>query len=91
MAKAADLKGGDAAHNAAALRRVLEGERGPFRDIVLLNAAAALVVAGKAQDLKQGFALATAALDEGRARATLDRLVAISNEPVTTAEKPNRV
>ncbi len=89
MAKAADLKGGDAAHNAAALRRVLEGERGPFRDIVLLNAAAALVVAGKAPDLKQGCALAIAAIDDGRARATLDRLVAITNEPF--GEKPVRV
>jgi len=76
------LKGGDADHNAAALKAVLEGRAGPYRDIALLNAAAALIVAGKADDLKAGVALAAAAVDEGKARAVLDRLVAVSNEEV---------
>lgn len=76
------LKGGDADHNAAALKAVLEGRAGPYRDIALLNAAAALIVAGKADDLKSGVALAAAAVDEGKARAVLDRLVAVSNEEV---------
>jgi anthranilate phosphoribosyltransferase len=80
-AKPEDLKGGDAAYNAAALRRVLDGERGPYRDIVLLNAAAALVVAGRAEDLKQGVAKATPAIDSGRASGVLERLVIITNSP----------
>jgi anthranilate phosphoribosyltransferase len=77
--KPADLKGGDAAHNAGVMRRMLDGEAGPFRDIVLLNAAAALVVAGKAADLKQGVGMATEAVDSGQARNTLTRLIAITN------------
>ena len=52
------LRGGDAAHNAAALLDVLKGKEGPFRDVAILNAAAALIVAGKAKDLKEGVALA---------------------------------
>jgi anthranilate phosphoribosyltransferase len=78
----ADLKGGDAAHNAAALMQVLEGEPGPFRDIVLINAAAALVVADRVPDLKAGATMAAAAIDQGKARATLERLVAITNTQV---------
>lgn len=73
------LRGGDAMANAAALRGVLEGKKGPFRDVALLNAAAALIVAGKANDLKSGVAIARHALDSGEAEATLDRLVAVSN------------
>lgn len=75
-----DLKGGDPAHNAAALRRLLAGERGPYRDIALLNAAAALIVAGKTSSLIDGAARAARAIDDGSARAALDRLAAISNE-----------
>ncbi len=75
----AALAGGDPSHNAAALRRVLAGAPGAYRDIVLLNAAAALVVAGKAQDLAGGAALAGAAIDGGAARQVLERLVAITN------------
>lgn len=69
------LKGGDAAHNAHALERLLEceGERA-YRDIVVLNAAAALVIAGAARDLKNGAQLAQEALDDGRARAKFDEL-----------------
>ena len=75
----AALKGGEAAANATALRRVLEGATGAYRDIVLLNAAAALVVAGKAESLPEGMVLAARAIDGGAARDTLDRLVAITN------------
>jgi anthranilate phosphoribosyltransferase len=75
-----DLKGGDPAHNAAALRMLLSGAAGPYRDIVVLNAAAALVVAGKAGDLREGATLAAGALDSGAARATLEALVKVSNE-----------
>ena len=74
----ADLKGGEPAENAAALRGLLEGAKGPYRDIVLLNSAAALIVADKAKDLKQGAALAADAIDSGRAKFTLDKLVLAS-------------
>jgi anthranilate phosphoribosyltransferase len=69
-----DIRGGDAADNAAALNRLLAGERGAYRDIVLMNAAAALIVAGNAPNLKSGVALAAAAIDDGRARTLLGRL-----------------
>jgi anthranilate phosphoribosyltransferase len=78
-AKLADLKGGDAARNAAAIRDVLSGQPGPFRDIVLLNAAAALVVGAKASNLTEGVRLASNAIETGAARAALDRLIAITN------------
>ena len=78
-ANPADLRGGDPAHNAAALRAVLDGMRSPYRDIAVFNAAAALLVAGKAKDLREGVALAGAALDDGRARETLRKLVDVSN------------
>jgi anthranilate phosphoribosyltransferase len=67
------LRGGDAATNAALAAEVLQGGRGPRRDVVVLNAAAALVVAGRARDLREGASLAAAAIDEGRAAALLDR------------------
>ncbi len=75
-----DLKGGDGVVNAAALREVLGGRKNPYRDISLCNAAASLVVAGKAETLADGMKLAASALDDGRAAAALDRLVAVSNE-----------
>jgi anthranilate phosphoribosyltransferase len=78
-ANPADLKGGDPAHNAAALRAVLEGARNAYRDIAVLNAAAALVVAGAARDLADGVDQARKALDDRAARETLDRLVRVSN------------
>ncbi|HZT90174.1 MAG TPA: anthranilate phosphoribosyltransferase [Stellaceae bacterium] len=71
-----DLKGGDPAHNAVLMRQLLEGERGPLRDIVLLNSAAALLVAGRVAALRDGVELAAASLDGGAARRVLDRLVA---------------
>jgi anthranilate phosphoribosyltransferase len=73
------IKGGDAKHNAEALSEVLRGAPGAYRDTVLLNAAAALVVAEKATDLLAGVRLAAASIDDGEARARLDRLVAVSN------------
>ncbi len=73
-ASLADLKGGDAAHNAQAIRKLLAGEPGAFRDIVVLNSAAALMVAGKAANLKQGAELAVAAIDSGKAAAALSTL-----------------
>jgi anthranilate phosphoribosyltransferase len=75
----AELKGGDPAHNAGRLRDLLDGVKSPYRDIVLLNAAAAFVVAGRADTLKLGASLAAAEIDSGRARATLDKLVSVSN------------
>ena len=79
-ANAADLKGGDAEVNAAALLRLLSGERSAYRDIVLLNAAAALVVADKASDLTEGVVLAAAAIDDGRAQTLLERLIYITHQ-----------
>jgi len=73
------LLGGDASTNAAALKGVLEGKKGAFRDVAVFNAAAALVVAGKAKDLKQGVSLATKSIDAGEAEGALERLVAVSN------------
>src|SRR6202012_5450660 len=65
------LKGGDAATNAVALQGVLDGTPGPYRDVALLNAAAALIVAGKAGDLKEGVMLGVKSLDSGAAAARL--------------------
>ncbi|PZQ17904.1 MAG: anthranilate phosphoribosyltransferase [Ancylobacter novellus] len=73
------LKGGDAAANALALRRVLDGEPGAYRDVAILNAAATLVVAGRAGSLAEGAELAAAALDTGAAYSRLDALVRVSN------------
>lgn len=79
-AKISDLKGGDAAHNATALRNLLQGEPSAYRDIVVLNAAAALIVAGKASGLEDGVGRAQHAIDSGSAARALDRLVAVTNE-----------
>ena len=74
-----DLKGGDGAHNAVALKGVLEGAATPYRDISLANAAASLLIAGRAGDLAEGMALARQSLATGAANATLERLVLASN------------
>ena len=79
-AQARDLAGGDAAANAAALTALLDGAAGPYLDIVLLNAAAALIVAGKTGGLGEGAAMAREAVASGAARACLDKLVAITHE-----------
>lgn len=73
------LKGGDAGANAASLHDVLEGKPGAFRDVALLNAAAALIVAGKAKTLKDGVALGAKSLDGGGAMNKLKQLIAVSN------------
>lgn len=78
-AKMSDLIGGDASVNADAIRRVLDGNREPFRDIVVLNAGAALVVAGIVADLRSGVEAATAAIDNGTAKQVLAKLVEVSN------------
>jgi anthranilate phosphoribosyltransferase len=77
-AKPEALRGGDAEHNAKALLDVLKGKTGPFRDVAVLNAAAALIVAGKAKDLKEGAALAAKSIDSGEAEGRLDRLIKVS-------------
>ena len=73
------IAGGTAAENAAALTRLFDGETGAYRDIVLLNSAAALIVAGNAESLREGAKLAAAALDSGAAKAKLEKIVAVSN------------
>jgi anthranilate phosphoribosyltransferase len=73
------LRGGDADANAAALKAVLEGRPGPYHDIAVFNAAAALVVAGVAKDLKNGVALAQKSIESGEAEGCLDRLIVVSN------------
>ncbi|HUC46214.1 MAG TPA: anthranilate phosphoribosyltransferase, partial [Hyphomicrobiaceae bacterium] len=73
------LKGGDGHANAIALKSVLDGMPSPYRDVALLNAAAALIVAGRAKDLKEGVALGTRSIESGAAAARLKHLVAVSN------------
>ena len=80
------LKGGDARHNARALLEVLEGAKGPYRDIVLLNTAASLVIGGLAEDVPEGLEKAAGAIDEGAAKAALDRLIQTSE---AHAEEPD--
>jgi anthranilate phosphoribosyltransferase len=79
-ASLSDLQGGTPEDSALAMRALLRGKRGPFRDIVLLNAAAAFVVAGRALSLKEGVILAAASIDEGRAEKALDALIAASQD-----------
>jgi anthranilate phosphoribosyltransferase len=78
-AKPEALLGGDAEHNARALLDVLKGKASAFRDIAILNASAALVVAGKAKDLKDAAGVARKSIDSGEAEGRLDRLIAVSN------------
>jgi anthranilate phosphoribosyltransferase len=73
------LKGGDADANAIALQSVLDGMPSPYRDVALLNAAAALVVAGRAKSLKEGVGLGTQSIDSGAALARLKKLIAVAN------------
>jgi anthranilate phosphoribosyltransferase len=75
----ADLKGADPAYNAGRLRALLDGTKDAYRDVVLLNAAAAFIVAGRADTLKLGADLAAQEIDSGRARKTLDALIKVSN------------
>jgi anthranilate phosphoribosyltransferase len=75
----ADLRGGDPAENAAALRGVLAGAAGPHRDIVLLNAAAAFLVADKVETLREGVEMARASIDSGAAQTALEKLIALTS------------
>jgi anthranilate phosphoribosyltransferase len=79
-ASVGDLLGGDREQNAQIIRAILDGEQGPKRDIVLMNAAAALVAGGRARDLKEGVSLAVQSIDKGAARDRLQRLVALSHK-----------
>ncbi len=80
-ASLSELRGGDPPENAEALKALVDGAPGAYRDIVLLNAAAALLVAERVETLREGVALAGAAIDDGRARAALDALVSATNAP----------
>jgi len=73
------VRGGDPSENATALRAVLDGATGSYRDIVLMNAAGSLIVAGRASDLKEGVTIAADSIDSGRAKAKLEALVAVTN------------
>lgn len=75
------LKGGDAETNALAITALLDGHESAYRDIVLLNAAGALITSGQVDNLNDGAAMAAEAIDSGKARTVLNRLVAITNEP----------
>jgi anthranilate phosphoribosyltransferase len=75
----ADLTGGAPAENAEALRALLAGAQGPYRDIVLLNAAAAFLVADRVETLREGVELAASVIDDGRAAGALERLVKVTN------------
>ena len=74
----AALAGGDAAQNAQILRDILDGKGGPRRDVVLLNAAAAIAAGGLAEDIAGGIEVASLSFDSGRARHALDRLIEVS-------------
>jgi anthranilate phosphoribosyltransferase len=79
-AKPEDIKGGDAQENARIIRQVLDGEKGPKRDMVLLNAAAALVAAGLDGDLREGIVRAEEAIDSGRAKEKLEAMIAFTQK-----------
>jgi anthranilate phosphoribosyltransferase len=81
----AEITGGDPAFNAAALTALLDGQKGAYRDIVMLNAAAAFLVADKVETLREGVELAGAVLDDGRAQAALAGLVAATNSETVSA------
>ena len=79
--KKEDLKGGTPQENAEIVRRILNGEKGPKRNAVLLNAGASLYIGGKADSIREGVELAANIIDSGKAAETLDKLIRISNEP----------
>jgi anthranilate phosphoribosyltransferase len=80
-ASLSDLTGGEPAANAQALTELLDGRKGAYRDIVLLNAAAAFLVAERVETLREGVALAAEVIDDGRAKTALARLVEATNTP----------
>ncbi len=86
-ARPEDLKGGTPEENADVIRAMLDGAKGPYRDIVVLNAAAALIVAGQAATLETGARRAAEAIDSGAARSTLLRMAAITHQPPPTRDE----
>jgi anthranilate phosphoribosyltransferase len=80
-AKLSDLTGGDPSVNAEALKALLDGREGPYRDIVLLNAAAALLIGDRVETLREGVSLAAEVIDDGRAKGALDQLIEATNSP----------
>ena len=80
-----ELKGGTPEENAEITRAILNGEKGPKRDAVLLNAGAALYIGGKAESMKEGVALAAELIDSGKAMETLEKLIEVSNRPEAEA------
>jgi anthranilate phosphoribosyltransferase len=86
----AELVGGEPAENAEAVRRMVAGQHGPHRNIVVLNAGAALVVAGRAQSLDEGVALAAQSIDSGAAAATLQRFIDESQEALAEVQAGGR-
>ena len=74
-----EIRGGDGEHNAAALSAILDGAQNPYRNVSVANAAAALVISGKAADIREGVAIATQSINSGAARNALNRLIAVSN------------
>jgi anthranilate phosphoribosyltransferase len=80
VASAGELRGGDPAENAQALRALFDGAVGPYRDIVMLNAGAALVVADRVKDIKEGLRMAGEAIDFAKARKVLEDLIRVTNE-----------
>ena len=84
-----DLRGGDAGFNANAIRQVIGGEPSPHRDIAVLNAAAALMVIGRATDLTAGVALACEVIDDGRADTVLEALIRVSQVEAAEDSAPN--
>ncbi len=86
-ARAEDLRGGDAKTNAKALRSMLAGEAGAFLDVVLYNAAGALIVAGVVENLKDGVDLARSAIDRGKASAALEKMIEITNSASAEASR----
>jgi len=76
-----ELKGGTPEENAEITRAILQGRKGPKRDAVLMNAGASLYIAGKAESMKDGIALAAELIDSGKAAATLEKLILVSNRP----------
>ena len=81
-----DLKGGDAETNALAISALLDGHESAFRDITLINAAGALITSGEVDNLKDGVAMAAEAIDSGKARAVLKKMISITNEAATADE-----
>ncbi len=87
VARPEDLKGGTPEHNADAMRALLQGEKSAFRDCVVFNAAAALLIAGKTMDLKDGAAQAQGVIDDGKAMDTLEDLINITNDDTVMSDE----